>query len=67
MLIQQRKKKNNLEKADRTTAYMFETMIEANRKAEEKEEKESEGRIRRQDELLQRQYEYLRHQEVCEE
>ena len=57
---------NNLEKAERTTAYMFETMIEANRKAEEKE-KESEGRIRRQDELLQRQYEYLRRQEVCEE
>ena len=37
-----KRKLAKLEKADRTTAYMFETMIEANRKAEEREEKESE-------------------------
>ena len=62
----QKRKLTKLKKADRTTAYMFQTMIEPNRKAKERQ-KETEERIRRQDELLQRQEEYLRCQEVREE
>lgn len=56
-----------LQKADKTTAGMFEAMIEMNKEADVRQEIEHQERLKKQEELLNAQEQYLRRQEAREE